>query len=424
MKTNLSQSESQAHPVYPYPFMASTGRALNQHKTLHIIALCMALQTTGFVVILPLFALRFSHFGAGAGSLGTSVMTSAMAGALAAPLLGTLADRFGRRPLVVSALAIYVLSFGGFLIASSPQALILLRAVASALSVSMIPAVLGIVGDIAPADRRAQWIGFISGGASAGWIVGPILGGFLYDHWGYNTAVFSSLLMAFAAFLIALLALPETRKNQDQSQKLTEHPKVNPGRQSIRAAFPSSLSVLSSMLVIYFLVMLAWTFIEPRFMFYAYEGLGWTSSMLGFVMSTYGIALMLGEFGLGRLSDRLGRRPVIVCGVILFSAQFIGLAFFQNYLWISVSFVIAGLGNALFDPALSASILDITPREHQARIQGIRYTTGSVGAILGSALAILATALPNPQTIFFLAAGVSLLAASVGLFVNLRRKEN
>jgi hypothetical protein len=39
-------------------------------------------------------------------------------------------------------------------------------------------------------------------------IVGPILGGFLYDQWGYTPAVFSSLLMAFAAFLIALLALP------------------------------------------------------------------------------------------------------------------------------------------------------------------------------------------------------------------------
>lgn len=114
MKTNLSQSEIQAHPVYPYPFNAPTRRALNQPKTMLIIAFCMALQTTAFVVILPLFALRFSHFGAGAGSLGTSVMASAMAGALAAPLLGALADRFGRRPLVVSALAIYVLSFRWF----------------------------------------------------------------------------------------------------------------------------------------------------------------------------------------------------------------------------------------------------------------------------------------------------------------------
>jgi MFS family permease len=59
-------------------------------------------------------------------------------------------------------------------------------------------------------------------------------------------------------------------------------------------------------------------------MFFAYDDLGWSSSMLGLVMSTYGVALMLGEFGLSRLSDKLGRKPVIVAGLILSSAQFIG----------------------------------------------------------------------------------------------------
>ena len=67
--------------------------------------------------------------------------------------------------------------------------------------------------------------------------------------------------------------------------------------------------------------------------------------MLGMAMSTYGIAMALGEFGLSQLSDRLGRKPVILFGLILFSAQYIGLAFFQNYLLIVASFVVAGLGN-------------------------------------------------------------------------------
>ncbi len=118
-----------------------------------------------------------------------------------------------------------------------------------------------------------------------------------------------------------------------------------------------------------FTVMFAWTFIEPRFMFYAYDDLDWNSSMLGLVMNTYGIAMMLVEFSPSRMSDRLGRTPVILIGLVFFSAQFIGLAFSRNYILIATTFVIADLGNALLDPALSAYILDITPQS----IKGVSW---------------------------------------------------
>jgi DHA1 family multidrug resistance protein-like MFS transporter len=152
-------------------------------------------------------------------------------------------------------------------------------------------------------------------------------------------------------------------------------------------------------------------------MFYAYNDLGWNSSMLGLVMSTYGVAMMLGEFAFGRLSDRLGRKPIIILGLVLFSAQFVGLAFFRNYILIAAAFMIAGLGNALYDPALSASILDISPLEHRARILGIRYTAGSIGNILGPALVVLVTFYLNPSRIFMVAVGIVLLATVAGLSI-------
>lgn len=128
--------------------------------------------------------------------------------------------------------------------------------------------------------------------------------------------------------------------------------------------------------------------------------------MLGLVMSAYGIAMTLGEFGFGRSSDHLGRKPVIVVGVLLFLAQFVGLAVFQNSLWIGFSFVIAGLGNALYDPALSASILDIAPIEHQARNLGIKSTAASLGNILGPALVVLFNPYLDAREIFLAATGM------------------
>jgi MFS family permease len=152
--------------------------------------------------------------------------------------------------------------------------------------------------------------------------------------------------------------------------------------------------------------MFAWAFIEPRFMFYAYDDLGWSSSMLGLVMSCFGIAMALGEFGLGRLSDRFGRYPVIVLGLMLFGAQFMGLALFQNYVWIAATFVVAGLGSALLEPALSASVLDIAPAAHQARALGIKSTAGSLGNILGPALVVLLASSLAARGIFLAATGV------------------
>ena len=65
--------------------------------------------------------------------------------------------------------------------------------------------------------------------------------------------------------------------------------------------------------------------------------------MLGLMASAYGVALLFGELSLGQLSDRLGRKPVILMVLVLFSAHFIGLAFFRNSILIIAAFVIAGL---------------------------------------------------------------------------------
>ena len=429
MNTQLLYSESQTPTDLPPQHPPSRSSALTAKQMLACLAASMALQMTSFVMILPLFARRFSQFGAGVGDLGISEMAYALTATIAAPFMGALSDRLGRRPIVLGSLAVYILTFTGYLLASSASVFILLRGLAGALTAGMMPAAIGMVADLAPEDRRGQWIGILSGGASFGWIAGPILGGLLYDTWGFAAAVLVSIGMAALAFTTALIGVRETRLRLAQqavisSQHITA---VRPANikstlQAIRATLPISLSPLSLVLFIYFAVMFAWAFMEPRFMFYAYDDLRWNSSMLGMVMSTYGVAMMLGEFGLSRLSDTLGRKPVIIAGLVLFSAQFIGLALSRNYILIAVTFVIAGLGNALFDPALSASILDIAPSEYQARILGLKSTFGSLGNIAGPALVVLFTSLLPAQGIFMMAAGTVIVTMVIAVAAHSKSK--
>jgi MFS family permease len=369
-------------------------------------------------MILPLFARRFGEIGAGVGQLGTSMMAGALTGALAAPFLGALADRFGRRRMILFSLAAYSLVFVGYLLAASAPAFILLRALAGALTAGLAPAVIAIVADLSPLNRRAQWVGIVGGGASFGWMAGPILGGVFYDRWGYHAAVGAAIVMAIGTFLIAYGVAPGTRLALRGPERT---PAANPvagqvGAQArpdqklawrnFRAALPATPAAFFQALWISFAAMFAWALIEPSFMFYAYQELGWTSTFLGLVMSVYGIAMMLGEFGLSRLSDRFGRKPVILLGIGLFAAQFIGLAFFRNGAWIAASFILAGLGNALFDPALSATLMDMTAAQHQARVQGVKSMASSLGAILGPGLAVALTPYLDAQAVFLVAVGI------------------
>ena len=382
------------------------------------LAVCMALQMTSFVIILPLFARRFTELGAGADAMAASSMAYALAATLFAPLMGALADRMGRRPILLGSLAVYALAFTGYLLATSATTIVVLRGLAGALTAGMMPAATGMVADLAPENRRARWIGFLSGGAAFGWIAGPVLGGLLYDRWGFGPAVLVSIGMAVATLLTSLIAIRETRPPQRLAAAPSGAFRLPSVRGSLRGAvtsLPRSMGAVIVVLLTYFVVMFAWAFIEPRFMFYAYDDLHWSSSMLGLAMSVYGIALMLGEFGLSRLSDDLGRKPVIILGLLLFSAQFLGLALSRDYTVIALSFVIAGLGNALYDPALSAAVLDVTPSTHQARMLGVKSTFGSIGSILGPALIVFSTSLLQARLVFMISAGVVLVMMLIAL---------
>jgi DHA1 family tetracycline resistance protein-like MFS transporter len=358
----------------------------------------MGLQFTGFVTLLPLFARRFESFGAGVAELGVSAMAYALTSTIAAPFIGMIADRYGRRPIILFSLVAYMLAFSGYLLATAAWMLILFRGLAGAFTAGLTPAVMSSVGDLAPEDRRGQWIGIVNGGASAGWIFGPLLGGLLYDNYGHVVPFAASIAMAACALLIAIMWIPETHVPLANAG---DEPRLNLNTILQALSFRPVFFVL---LTITFGVTFAWAFIEPQFMFYAYESLSWTSAQLGLVMSAYGVAFTAGEFVLGRLSDRLGRKPVLILGLALFSSQFVGLVAFQEAAWIGVSFILAGLGNALFDPALSATILDLAPPEQTASLIGFKSTAGSLGSLLGPALVVLVTPFAGPQVVFLMSA--------------------
>jgi multidrug resistance protein len=345
----------------------------------------------------------------------------ALAGILASPLMGMLADRVGRRPLVLGSLISFALANIGFLLATSTEMLIVMRALEGALSAGLFPAALGIVADIAPVDKRSRWLGFVTGGASVGWVLGPLAGGVLYDAWGFEAPFLLSAGMGLLAFVAAAILIPETRPQVVRRRESLRQRRVagmSPTQaEPFRSTLPQPLAAFAVLLFISFALYFAWAFFEPQLLFYVFDDLGWTTAQFGMAAGGYGLASVLGQTMLGRAGDRYGRKPCIVIGLILFCAQFASLIFTPSMGAAMLSFAVGGLGEGLVSPALGAFYMDISEERHRARVMGIRLSAGSLGGVLGPLLAAAVAGSLAPQSAFAGSIAVVLLAVLLALVV-------
>ena len=388
-----------------------------------LLALCTALQMTSYGMIFPLFARKIGDFGDSVAVLAASVMAYSLASVIAAPFMGSLADRFGRRPLILGSFAVFAAAFTGYYLAATSVAFIAIRGVAGALTAGLGPATMGLVADVAPQGERARWIGIIGGGTSAGFIVGPVVGGLLYDRWGYGPPFVAAIGIALLTLLVAFLTIPETHTREKRrraalyEKRAARLAKDGGATVSFAASLPHPLLAFGTLLFINLSMVFAWFFIDPQLPFYVFDELEWSTAQFGAVISCYGWATLIGSLTLGRSSDRFGRKPILIIGLILHSAQYGGLMLSDVFWVLIAAFIIAGLGEALVNPALSAAYLDITPEEHRSRAMGIKTAVGSLGSLLAPALVTVVASSLSPQNAFFISAAFILLTAAVVLIL-------
>jgi multidrug resistance protein len=373
-----------------------------------LLAASVGLMMTGFGIILPVFARRLGELGGGVEALGLMTTSFALAQFMAAPVLGTAADRYGRRPVILLGLAAFAVMNVGFLLAKSTTAFIAVRALEGGLSAGLFPASMGIVADIVPGQQRARWVGYVMGAYGAGFILGPTLGGLLFDSLGFAAPFLVSAVLASIAFIAALILVPETRtpevRRRERLRARRDADSALAPEQSFWDTLPRPVYILGALLLIDFVGVFAFAFVEPQMVFYFYDELGWSTVMFGIVVGVYGLAMVFSQTVLGQSSDRFGRKPIVIIGLALTATFYFGLVIAREFAVILLVALVAGAGGGLTAPAMSAFYLDITAPQHRSRVMGIKESAAALGGVTGPLAVVVVGAYTTAQGVFMAAA--------------------
>ena len=154
-----------------------------------------------------------------------------------------------------------------------------------------------------------------------------------------------------------------------------------------------------------FFVMLGFGIIIPNLAYYA-KDIGATTTEIAILMSIYsGMQLLFAPIW-GRLSDKHGRKPAILLGLLGNAAALVGFGLAKTYIWLLIARSAAGIASAAVLPSVMAYVADVTTPEERGRGMGLMGAAMGLGFILGPAIGGV---MGRHDTPFFVAGGLSLL---------------
>lgn len=371
-----------------------------------LMAFTIFIDITGFGLVIPLLPFWAEHLGASPIGVGLILTMYALAQFLFTPLIGTLSDRYGRKPVLIISLSIEVISFALSALANSLPLLLFARLIGG-IGASNMGSAQAVVSDVTTPEKRAAGMGAIGAAIGMGFVVGPAIGGVFSPH-GEVTPFWIAMGLALLNILLVLFLLPETR------QKQAEKPSSHEGIGILVSGWGKAIGngpVISLVLVNLFYT-LAFTGMETVFPLLTQHFFGWGATQNGYVFMYVGILIVLMQGGMVRpLVKRYGERNLMLFGLIFLGLGLLMFLWSSNLAILLVAVGILSIGDGAVTPTSTAVLSLITPAGEQGEILGFSQGIGGLGRTFGP---IIAGALyAFGPTIPFLAGGSFALLAIV-----------
>jgi DHA1 family tetracycline resistance protein-like MFS transporter len=397
--------------------------ALGRRKAaIAFILVTALLDIVAMGIIIPVFPALVEEFtgsNADAGWInGVFVALWALMQFVASPIIGSLSDQHGRRPVILLSTVGLAADYVLMALAPSLWWLALGRIVAGITSSSFTTA-FAYMADITPPEGRARAYGLIGAAFSAGFVAGPVLGGFLGEI-SPRAPFWAAAGMSGLAFLYGWLVLPESLAVE--SRMKFSWARANPfGAMMLLRSHPE----LSGLAVVNFLLYFAHHVFSAVFVLYAAHRYGWGPWQVGVLLSLVGVLDMIVQgLVVGPVVKRFGDRATMVFG--LFGGA-TGIAC-MGLAPTGLLFTLAMIPNALWGlamPTLQSLMTRHVSESEQGQLQGANMSVASIagvasplffGAVYSFTVAP-GSLLPFSGTAFLIAALVLLAAAVIGWLV-------
>ncbi|MEL6772209.1 MAG: MFS transporter [Bacteroidota bacterium] len=361
--------------VQPVPLPDRAGLII---ATLWLLVFSAASQ---IIIVAPILPMVGAQLGVGDAVLGTLMTVYAAAVGVSTLLTGPVSDRVGRRRvlLVGAASMAVVLALHG--LAESFTSLLVLRALAGAAGGILSGGAVAYVGDTFPPDRRGWANGWVMSGFAVGQILGIPIGRTLADLYGFRAPFLVFAATMVVATVLVWTLLPDATNNRD-TERLTLRRVGRGYAELLRRADTRRASVIFAVLflgvglfVTYFPV-----WMENR--------LGFTGVMISGVYALGGLSNVLIGPRAGRISDIVGRKPVIIAasaGVGLFMAA-TPLSGGVSWGPFALFFGIMGCAAARYS-AFQAMLTELVVGARRGSFMSLTIAIGQVGFAVGSAVA-------------------------------------
>jgi DHA1 family tetracycline resistance protein-like MFS transporter len=337
-----------------------------------------------------------------------------------APILGSLSDRYGRRPVLLFSLLGFGLDYIFLAFAPSIGWLFLGRMI-SGITGASITTASAYMADISNEKNRAQNFGMIGAAFGLGFIIGPMLGGLLGEL-GTRIPFLVAAGLALVNALYGYFVLPESLDMEHR--RAFDFQRANPiGSLKNLNKYPAVFGLIIALLFIY----IAAHSVQSNWSFANINKFGWTPKTIGISLAVVGVLISLVQGLLIRVvNPKLGNEKSVYIGIALYALG-LTLFAFATQGWMMFLFLVPYCLGGISGPALQAIISLHVPKNEQGELQGSLTGLQSLTTIIGPPMMIGLTSYfsikndPNhiyfPGAAFLLGALFMLLSAIIAYWV-------
>lgn len=302
-----------------------------------------------------------------------------------APALGTLSDKYGRRPILLICL---VGSAVGYIVFGIGGALWVLFAgrIIEGITGGSISTIFAYFADIIPPQQRTKYFGWVSAIVGVGTIIGPTLGGLL-ARFGYSVPLFFGAIITLLNVVYGFFFMPESLEKSHRLKKIT-FARINPFAQ---LASLLSMKNLNRLLISAFLLWIPNGSLQSVFSQFTMDTFHWKPALIGIMFSIMGLQDILSQgLLMPKLLDKLNDKQIATLGMI---SEVIGYALMAaSALILYYPLFIAGMfifafGDSIFGPSFNGMLSKSVDSSQQGRIQGgsqsIQALARMIGPIIG-----------------------------------------